>query len=209
MIIKTLPLGEIGANCYIICDENTGEGCVIDPGEENRALLRGIVESGMKELKYILCTHGHFDHIGGVAFLKAQYADALVVIGKNDAPMLCDGNLNLAYGFGIEFVPTYADIALSGGEIFDLGELSFRAVHTPGHSEGGVCYVFDSEKTVFTGDTLFRGSIGRTDFPGGSYKILTDSLKKLKNLPEDFKVYSGHGESSTISRELRNNPYLR
>ncbi len=209
MYIKVLPLGPVIANCYIICDEKTKTGAVIDPGDYNNSLLKEIAASGMTELKYILCTHGHFDHVSGAGRLKEKYPDAEIIVGEKDATALNDSVLSLAAYFGAPFYPCVADKVLKDGDTIEIGDVSFKVISAPGHTEGGVMYYCEKEKVIFTGDTIFRGSVGRTDFFGGSISALMDTLKKIKKLPEDVNVYSGHGESTTIKHETEYNLYLR
>lgn len=209
MIIKTIPLYPMGANCYILCDEATGIGAVIDIGEYNAGVEGVIKATGIKELKYILCTHGHVDHITGVSDLKRNYPKAQIVIGETDAPKTSDADLCLASDFGIPFKEFYPDKTVSGGDVLEFGNTEIDVISAPGHSSGGVMYKIDREKVVFSGDTLFCGSVGRTDFYDGSYETLVNTLKIFKALPTDYTVYCGHGESTTVGRELKNNYYLR
>lgn len=208
MYIKAIPLGDIGANCYIICDEETKTGAVIDPGDCNVELLDAIRESGTENLKYILCTHGHFDHISGVGRLKEKFPDAKVLIGEPDERALNDDVLSLATYFGAPFYPASADETLSDGDEFSVGSILFKVISAPGHTHGGVLYYVESEKTLFCGDTLFKGSVGRTDMYGGDMRILMDSLKKIKKLPSECVVFSGHGGETTIEHELKHNMFL-
>lgn len=209
MYIKTVPLGAMSANCYVICDEETKIGAVIDPGEFSSRLLQEIVASGMKELKYILCTHGHFDHVEGAGRLKEKYPDAEILIGADDAPALNDGYLSLATWFGAPFYPCVADKSLKDGDKIEVGGITLKVIATPGHTPGGVLYYDEVNKVVFTGDTVFKGSVGRTDFFGGDSATLMKSVKKLKLLPKDCTVLSGHGEKTTIEHELKYNMFLR
>lgn len=209
MYIKTLPLGLVSANCYIICDENTKVGAVIDPGDFTSSLLKAISDSGMEELKYILCTHGHFDHIQGVSRLKEKFPESEILIGEKDCVALNDSVVSLAASFGAPFFPCVADRVLKGGDKIDIGDIAFEIMSAPGHTEGGVMYYAKDQKAIFTGDTIFMGSIGRTDFPGGSITVLLNTLQKIKRLPEDVKIYSGHGEATTVKHETAYNMYLR
>ncbi len=209
MFIKTLPIGPVNANCYIICDENTKIGAVIDPGDFTPSLLKAINDLGMKELKYILCTHGHFDHIQGVSRLKEKYPGSEILIGEKDCVALSDSAVSLASFFGAPFYPTVADKVLNGGDKISFGDITFEVISAPGHTEGGVMYYSKEQKAIFTGDTLFKGSIGRTDFIGGSMTVLLNTLQKIKKLPEDVKIYSGHGEATTVKHETEYNMYLR
>lgn len=208
MNIKCVSTGAIGANCFVLCDEKTKIGAIIDPGEYDTNVENAIKKLGIKELKYILCTHGHFDHITGVADLKEAYPEAEICIGKEDSPMLSDARLNAANLFGITFSPCRADVELSDGDVINLSDIEITVVAAPGHSPGGVLYVLEKEKVIFSGDTLFCGSIGRTDLYGGDYHTLMQTLEELKKYPEDFVVHTGHGKSTTIGRELKNNIYL-
>lgn len=209
MYIKTLVLGPVSANCYIICDEKTKVGGVIDPGDFTPSLLKAIDESGMKELKYILCTHGHFDHVQGVSRLKEKFPESEVLIGEKDSGALGDGVLSLASLFGASFYPCVADKVLKNGDKINIGDISFDVLNAPGHTEGGVMYYSKDQKVIFTGDTVFKGSVGRTDFQGGSMAVLFNTLQKIKKLPEDVVIYSGHGEATTVKNETEYNMYLR
>lgn len=209
MYLRCVPAGAVSANCYVLCDEKTKVGAVIDVGEFNKSIESAIADSGMKELKYILCTHGHFDHVSGVADLKKRYPDAKICIGKPDSPLLCDEYLNLATHFGAPYSPCYADVELESGDKIAVGEIEFEIYSAPGHTPGGVLYVSNGEKAIFTGDTLFYGSVGRTDLVGGDTQTLLKTLQKFKNFPKDYMIFSGHGISSSIGRELERNMYLR
>jgi glyoxylase-like metal-dependent hydrolase (beta-lactamase superfamily II) len=209
MYIKRLPLGDVEANCYIICDEETKVGAVIDAGGFSDVLLKEIEESGIKELKYILCTHGHFDHIAGVKKLKDIYTEAKIVIGEKDAILTEDSEKNVANYFGAVFESFKPDITVKENDILEIGNTSFRVLETPGHSLGGVCYVCDEEKFLFSGDTLFKLTVGRTDLWGGNINELLDSVEKLMLLSDDYAVYTGHNISTTIGSERVRNRYLR
>lgn len=209
MIIKKLQTGVFCANCYVLCDEKSKEGAVIDAGDCSNELLCEIANAGIENLKYILCTHGHFDHISGIPELKKTYGEALVVTGENDAELLCDTQKSLADVFGFFQQKFHADKTVKDGDVLSLGETKLRVLETPGHSPGGVCYVCDKEKTVFTGDTLFRYSIGRTDMWGSDYTTLLNSLDRLMLLDDSFKVFPGHNSDTTIGNERENNRYIR
>lgn len=208
MFIKCLPLGAVCANCYIISD-GEGNGAVIDPGEYNHVLQHAIDNAGINNLHYVLCTHGHFDHISGVAQLKERYPEAQVVCGAEDAPALSSSALSLADVFGLPFNPCYADKAVKNGDLLTAGGLNIKVIGAPGHSSGGVVYYLPDEGIMFTGDTLFKGSIGRTDLYGGNYSVLVKTLCKLRDYPAETVVYSGHGEKTSIDYELKYNPYIR
>ncbi len=209
MLIKRIPLGVLDANGYVLCDESTKIGAVVDPGGYDERLENAIEQAGVRELKFILCTHGHFDHISGARLLKASHPEAQIGIGKNDAVMLGDGVKNLAFGFGMSFDPCSENLRFSAGDKIEMGETTLTVYSTPGHTPGGVIYVSEKDGVIFSGDTLFCGSIGRTDFPGSDYGDMLQSLELFKKFPEEYKVYSGHGPETTIGYELRNNMYLR
>lgn len=208
MYIKGFAIGPVSANCYVICDDKTKIGAVIDPGDFNGLLLKEIEKAGIEELKYILCTHAHFDHIAGVGRLKGRFPEAKIAVGLEDSAALNDERLSLAAYFGSPFYPCVADEELKNGDVVTVGSLSFNIISAPGHTVGGVLYYEKEQGVLFTGDTLFKGSVGRTDFPGGSSVVLMNTLKKIKNLPEECAVYSGHGEKTTIKHEKNYNMYL-
>ncbi len=208
MYIKCLPLGPVAANCYVLTD-GTGVGAVVDPGDYTPALENEIQRAGITELKYILCTHGHFDHVSGAQRLKQKHPEAQIVCGADDAPALESRQLSLAEVFGLGYDPCTADKTVTGGDGLTIGSLKLTVIGAPGHSLGGVMYYCPGEGVMFTGDTLFRGSVGRTDLYGGDYSVLLKTLKKFVAYPPETVVYSGHGESSTIDFELKYNPYLK
>ena len=203
MEIKVLPLGLIGANCYMITGE---KGAVlIDTGEYSPRLEQFLNDNSDKE-RLILLTHCHFDHIGGALKLR-ENTGVKIGIGEKEAPALADGNLNLSNRFRANLTPFSADLTFADGEKITVGDLEFMVMETPGHTVGGVCYLI--ENCLFSGDTLFFESIGRTDFPGGDISVLNKSLDKLMELQDDLAVFAGHGESTTIEHERRFNPFIR
>lgn len=198
MIIKTIPTGMIEENCYIVMDENTNEGFLVDPGADAE-ILANVVENIKMKPKFILLTHGHWDHIGAVVELKDKF-NIPFYISANDNDMIQSGQDT----YGSTPSP---DGYLKEGDTFKFADKTIRVIETPGHTPGGVCFLVD--KSLFTGDTLFNGTIGRTDFVGGSFETLVSSVRrKLATLPEDIKVYPGHGPSTTIGLEKRQNPYI-
>lgn len=201
MVIKRIPAGIYAANCYIIMDEHTKEAVVMDPGGDEDDIISAI-EAMKAKVKYIVLTHGHADHTGGVLQLKKRY-NAPIAISKRDEDLIING----AFMFGTFGRETKADINLSEGDKIYIGNIEILCLETPGHTPGGMCYV--AENSVFTGDTLFTGSIGRTDLPGGDFDTIIKSIKeKLMILDENIIVYPGHGPQSTIRREKESNPFL-
>ncbi|MCD6185865.1 MAG: MBL fold metallo-hydrolase [Deltaproteobacteria bacterium] len=204
MLIKNLTVGPIMANCYIVGCEETGEAVVIDPGAEADIILLSLAESKLK-VKYIINTHGHFDHVGANKRLK-EATGADILIHPLDAPMLADLAENAAaWGLTSDNSPP-PDRTVEDGDTVSFGNITFKIIHTPGHSPGGISIYSDG--CVFVGDTLFAGSIGRTDFPGGSHETLIASIRnKLFVLEDDVKVYPGHMGMTTIGQERRYNPF--
>ena len=208
MFLKRLVVGLLETNCYLISCEKTKEAAVIDPGGEEAAdLILNLLQKNNFNLKYIINTHGHIDHIIGNNLLKVK-TEALLLIHRLDADMLIDGNKNISSFMGKEICSPHADKLLEEGDEISLGTLKLKFIHTPGHTPGGISLVVDN--IVFTGDTLFAGGIGRTDLPGGSYQDLQKSIKeKLLVLSDDKIIYPGHGPDSTIGEERRTNLYLK
>lgn len=203
MEIKVLPLGHIQANCYLIKSDNAA--IVIDPGFESKSVTDFLIENKDKQ-RLILLTHGHFDHIGGANALRNE-TDTQIAIGALDNPALADTKYNLSDRFHAKLSPFSADILFNDGDEYTVGDLCFKVLHTSGHTVGGVCYLF--KNVLFSGDTLFSGSIGRTDFYGGNYAELEASVKRLYSLDNDTVVLSGHGEETTIGNEKLYNPFIR
>ena len=195
MNIQTLTLGPLATNCYLVRADESSRAVIIDPAANSKRLLAALEEQGLT-LEAILLTHAHFDHIGALKNLRAA-TNARVYIGeadKDDPSRMCHDLLT--------YTDTYQD-----GDTVAAGGLTFRVLSTPGHTPGSVCLL--CETVLFSGDTLFAGSYGRTDFLGGSSRDMAASLKRLSMLPPETRVLPGHGPSSTIEEELRTNPYLR
>jgi len=189
-MLRRLVVGPYQINCYILGCKQTNEGLVIDPGDEVIRIVKEITRSGLT-IKYIAITHGHIDHVGGVSELK-RITKAPVLIHRLDAGAL----------------GARPDGFLEEGEVVQVGTYTISIIHTPGHSAGGVCLY--APGAVFTGDTLFAGSVGRTDFPGGSHEMLVERVRgKIFPLGDDLRIYPGHGPESTIGRERQNNPFFR
>ena len=199
MQVKVLQVGPIGTNCYLLEDEQAHVAAVIDPGDEAGRILQVIKDDGV-DVKYILLTHGHYDHTTAVPELHQALPQAEIYIHKADAN-----------GAGSRLFPLAGQIPdlkfYDEGDALTLGELTIQVLHTPGHSKGSVTLKVGD--VLFCGDTLFAGSCGRTDLAGGSYEEIMASLKKLGQLPGDYHVCPGHDVTSTLERERRSNPFLR
>lgn len=207
MQILSLSSGMIGTNTYYVYDEDTKKGFIVDPGGYNKALTEKINELGL-EMNYIILTHGHADHIMGVEDFKKDFPDAKVVANKAEAEMLADTRFNMSEQFGKPTTLT-ADINVEDGDTLQVGGLNLEFLHTPGHSPGGMCIYIADENTLFSGDTLFHASIGRTDFPGCSFEALADSVhEKLWPLPDETQVLPGHMGPTLIGFEKEHNPFV-
>jgi glyoxylase-like metal-dependent hydrolase (beta-lactamase superfamily II) len=206
VIIKSLAVGPIQANCFIIGCETTLAGAVIDPGDDADRIMAEVKKANLR-IDAIINTHGHFDHVGGNRQLKAA-TGAELLIHPLDAPMLAQLD-RMAGSFGLKADNSPdPDRTLEDGDTISVGELRFKVLHTPGHTPGGIA--LHTNGCVFVGDTLFQGSIGRTDFPGGDFDTLITSIRtKLFTLDEQTTVYTGHGPETTIGTEKRYNPFAR
>lgn len=207
-VIKIIN-GAIGENTYVFFDEKKKEGVVIDPSFDYKKVIAVMEEEGIS-CAAILLTHGHFDHIAGVDAIRDRF-DAPVYIGEKDADMLTDDVKNCGRGMGISLVCKKGpEHTIKDGDVLELGGMQIKVIGTPGHSPGSVCFAV--EDVLFTGDTLFNLSIGRSDLPGGELMTLMGSLRKLKNLYKnekiDYIVHPGHEESSSLAYEADNNPFM-
>lgn len=206
MRIIKLEVGNLGANCYIVYCEKTLKGAVIDPGGNFQDIIN-ILEREKIEIASIINTHGHADHIGDNDKIK-EHTGAPILIHKEDAGMLTSSQGNLSLYIGKNLVCKPADHLLTDEEMIQIGEMQLQILHTPGHTPGGICIKADD--VVFSGDTLFEQSVGRSDFPGGSHNQLIKSIKeKLLTLPDSTKVLPGHGAETTIGHERYNNPFIQ
>jgi len=206
LIIKELAVGPLMANCFICGCPNTKDAVVIDPGGDADMILRALAEEALT-VKYIINTHGHFDHVSANGEMKdATGAD--ILIHPLDAPMLQSLSSNAAFfGISVENSPP-CDQTIEEGDTVSFGDITLSVIHTPGHTPGGISLFTNG--IVFVGDTLFAGSIGRTDFPGGNFNTLISSIQtKLFKLDDTVKVLSGHGPETSIGREKRYNPFVR
>jgi glyoxylase-like metal-dependent hydrolase (beta-lactamase superfamily II) len=203
--IVSMPFAE---NTYVAWKEGT-DGCVvIDPGTEPEAILAFLAGQGLTPAA-ILNTHGHADHIAGNADLKTDFPAAPLVIGAGDAPLLTDPVLNVSRSYGFDIISPPADRLVREGDTVSFAGLTLDIREIPGHSPGHIVFVVRGEKVVFGGDVLFRESIGRTDFPGGSFEILASGIRsKLYTMPDDTVVYPGHGPVTKVGYEKRNNPFV-
>ncbi len=206
MRVERILADGFASNCWLILDEETGEAAVIDPSADVSAICDAL-ERTNATLTMILLTHGHFDHIGAADALRDR-TGAPLFIHEKDGAMLTDGAANAsALFFGKADTYRPAERLLKGGDALPLGKSLLTVRHTPGHTPGSVCFV--AVGSLFTGDTLFSGNIGRTDLPGGSEKEMKQSLKRIAVMPGEYTVYPGHGELTTLSRERQTNPFLK
>ncbi|MCJ7507168.1 MAG: MBL fold metallo-hydrolase [candidate division Zixibacteria bacterium] len=204
MLVEKIVVGGLETNCYIVMDEKSKKGIVIDPGADSTKIKKKIEELKVKIEKIIL-THGHADHIAALDQLKI-YTGARVLIHPQDEKMLSDSTSNLSFLAENEIEFSSVADNLKDGDMIKCGEIEFKVIHTPGHTPGGISLLVGD--AIFTGDTLFRGSVGRTDLPGSSWRDLEKSLKKILNIKEDLTVYPGHGPVSNLKWEKENNPFL-
>lgn len=204
MNVAYFSVGNLGTNCYIVSDDG-GHAAIIDPGGDAKRILNAVKLKNLT-VDCVLLTHAHFDHIMAAEEIRAA-TDAQLCVGAGDAPMLADARFNLsAMVYPERAVELMADRLLVEGDTVCFGNATLTVMETPGHTRGGVCYL--GEDVLFSGDTLFAGSIGRTDLPGGDMTVLRRSLARLAALDDDYTVYPGHGEETTLSFEKTANPYL-
>ncbi len=204
MIVEKIVLGELKTNCYIVVNEK-GNCIVIDPADESEKIINRIKSQNLS-LKAILLTHGHFDHIMATNTLKKEF-DCPVIIGEADEEMLTDDLKNAAALLGMHVDKIQADKKVNDKDILDFDTFRIKVLATPGHTKGSVCYI--CEDTIFSGDTIFLECVGRTDLYGGNAVKLMTSLKKLNDLEGDYKIFSGHGEDTTLNYEREYNMWLK
>jgi hydroxyacylglutathione hydrolase len=207
MILETFPVGPLACNCTLLGDPEAGEAIVIDPGDEVGRIAQRLNELGLK-LKQILITHAHIDHVGGALKLK-RLTGAPILLNENDLPLLKMMKMQ-AYWVGVDTPETAPpDESLTDGLLVGLDRYPAQVLHTPGHTQGSVCLHFAPLNLLVAGDTLFAGSIGRTDLPGGNYGQIIDSIQsRLLALPDETRVLPGHGPATTIGAERKSNPFL-
>ncbi len=206
MLLETLVVGPLAVNCYLVGDETTREAIVIDPGDDARNIL-DTIRRGRLNVKAIVNTHAHFDHVGALGEVR-EATGAPFMLHADEVPILGAASASAAlWGIKVQ-QPKPADRLLHEGDEVRVGNLALKVLFTPGHTPGGICLLGD--RCVFVGDTLFQGSIGRTDFPGGDYATLMASIRdKLLPLPDETVVYAGHGAATTIGQEKQLNPFVR
>ena len=203
-MLKIFTVGPMEANCYILYNPDKKEGLIIDPGAEGARLIK-FIEQEKICINYIINTHGHPDHIGANRQIK-EYTNAPILIHEYDAPMLTRSGSVLSLIFPLESSSPAADTFVKDGDLIECEGMKLKVLHTPGHTPGGISLLLDD--AIFTGDTLFSGSVGRFDLPGGSEEVLLNSIKKILSLDENLIIYPGHGPSTTVSEELRSNPFI-
>ena len=202
--IQTYVVGPVQTNCYFAINDDTKEVLIIDPGASAKQLAEKVKEQGLKPVA-ILLTHGHYDHIGSVNEVAAHFGCKIVGAAK-EMPVFTDPALNCSQFVGGPII-VHPDVLVSEGDKVTVGNMEFDVMETPGHTVGSICFI--SKDIIFSGDTLFQGSCGRTDLPTGDWDDIKKSLKRLAALPGDYQVYSGHGPATTLETERRTNPYMR
>jgi glyoxylase-like metal-dependent hydrolase (beta-lactamase superfamily II) len=197
--------GNLQVNCYIVYDVNLKKAIIIDPGEQAQKVINKIETLNLQP-ELLINTHGHFDHIFSDDIIREKYNIPLAIF-KDDVEMLSDSNLNLSQYMDNPITIKQADIIFDKEEVKETSFCKYKVIHTPGHSKGSICILTDD--ILFSGDTVFKYSIGRTDLPGGNYNELMQSLEKIKKLPKNIIIYPGHGPVTTLKEELENNPYFK
>lgn len=203
-MLKIFTVGPMEANCYILYNPDKRAGLIIDPGAEGSHLIKFIKQEKIS-INYIINTHGHPDHIGANRKIK-EHTNAPILIHQYDAPMLAKSGSVLSLIFPLESSSPAADTFIKDGDLIECAGMKLKVLHTPGHTPGGISLLIDD--SIFTGDTLFSGSIGRSDLPGGSPQVLLNSIKKILSLDENLIIYPGHGPSTTVRQELHSNPFI-
>ena len=206
MKIFNMPSGPLMVNTYLVIDEKNKEGFIVDPGGYDTGLI-GEIRKKQTDIKYIILTHGHGDHIGGVKGYRKYMPGAKVVASAAEKELLADASMNMSMMTQNEAIEVHPDMLVDEGDELFVGDMKLRFIMTPGHSPGGMC--IHTENALFSGDTLFHSSVGRTDFPGASFEELSKAIhEKLFVLPEETMVYPGHMGPTSIGFEKKNNPFL-
>lgn len=205
--IETIIVGPFEVNCYLVWDSATSDAVIIDPGADEDHIMKAAKRAGCNP-QAILLTHGHGDHIAGVAAIKEHFNIPLYA-GDGEEKLLASPSANVSALIGIPIVAPPPDVKLKDEDTVSVGSLRFRALLTPGHSPASICYLHEREGVLFCGDALFQGSIGRTDLPGGSFETLMESIRtKILTLPDPVVCYPGHGPRTTVGAERRTNPFI-
>ena len=208
MILETLTVGPFHENCYVIGDQETGTGAVVDPGDEAARIALAVEQTNL-EVGQILITHAHIDHVGAVAALVDEYACPVLMHAEAESMLKQLPTQALMMGLKFGKVPT-VNRYVGDEEVLEVGNLKLKSLYTPGHAPGHLAFYVESEALVLSGDALFAGSVGRTDLFGGSIELLMQSIdERLLTLPDETKVYPGHGPETTIGDERRHNPFLQ
>lgn len=202
MNVERLVLGALDTNCFLVSDGNGGPLIVVDPAGDDAELLVAI---GTRPVEAVVLTHGHFDHLGAVRSVMTA-TGALLLVHKADARAITSAEGSGGAMFGFDYTAPAADRTLVDGDVVQVGGLRLAVIHTPGHTPGSICLFGDGH--LMSGDTLFAGSVGRTDFPGGDARAMRSSIGRLADLPDETRVYCGHGPDTTIGRERRVNPFF-
>jgi len=211
MILEKLTTGPFQSCCYIVAEDEGADAMVIDPGDEGEKIIETIERRRLNPV-YIINTHGHSDHIGANGALKERFPQVRIGIHEKESPKLADPILNLSLAAGVKIISPEPDILLKEGDILAPGSLQFEVIEVPGHTVGGIVLLlrYENQKILFAGDTLFEGSIGNTDFPGGNYLELVRNIKKkILTLGDDTRILPGHGAETTVAKEKKNNVFLQ
>ena len=208
MIVEMLTVGPFQENCYVVGDEVSGEGALVDPGDEATRIALAVEQTGL-EIGQIIITHAHIDHVGAIASLVAEYVCPVLMHEEAEAMLKTVPQQAMMMGLRFGQVPK-VDRHVADEEVLEVGSLRLHSLYTPGHAPGHLAFLVEGEEVVFSGDALFAGSVGRVDLPGGSMEVLMRSIEdRLMPLPDDTRVLSGHGPETTIGRERMTNPFLR
>ena len=205
MNIRKIVVGQLDVNCYIISDDSGSQALIIDPGDEPEKIIDFIDAAGLQP-KYILFTHAHYDHVCAAKELHDRYNAVIVMHEQEKTTYRMTAQLCISWGYDPEDFPE-SERLIKDSDTISVGTICFKVIHTPGHTPGSICIL--GEKTLFSGDTLFKGSVGRTDLQGGDFGLLSQSLKKLTLLPPETRVLCGHEGETSIAEEMRDNPFLK